>query len=335
MYNYSMSSETLSVCMIAKNEEKYLANCLGSISSKVDEIILVDTGSIDSTIQIAEKFPVKIFNLPWPDDFSIARNFSIKQATSSWILVLDADETIDHDQFIKLKKYLATTIADGISITIRNFLPPDELIPFRDHTTVRIFRNNPHFFFEGKVHESVQPSIFREMGTIAELDCIINHFGYIQMQVQGSALRGERNLKLIIEMLSDHPDDAYFNYQAGITYKHLKHYKQARFHLRKALSANLDTLPKSVLDEILMKLAQIASLEKQDQECIKYAAASLKHNPENLISKYLLALSYVSIGKIAKAYPYLLEIQNSRQITLTNQNDLNTLITYCKQILHK
>ena len=335
MYNYRMETPTVSVCMIAKNEEKYLAQCLSSIAGKVKEIILVDTGSTDQTISLAKDYNATVYQLPWQDDFSGARNFSIKQASGDWILILDADESIADVELLKINKMICNEMVDAYLVTMRNLLPPDELVPFRDHATIRIFRNRPDIFFEGKVHESVQPSIMRMNGRIETSDVIITHYGYAQTTVQGNHSRGERNLQLILQMLDEQPQDAYYHYQAGITFKHLSRLSEAKNHLRKALSYNYNTLPIVVLDEILMKLAQIASLEKKEMDCIKYASASLKYNPENLISKYLLALSYATIGKFAKAYPYLLEIQNSPQTKLTSQEDLQTLINYCKQVLGK
>src|SRR3989344_364212 len=89
------STSTLSLCMITKNEEQFLEQCLNSVKELVDEIIIVDTGSTDKTTEIAGKFTDKIYDFKWCDDFSAARNESLKHATKNWILVLDADEQLD------------------------------------------------------------------------------------------------------------------------------------------------------------------------------------------------------------------------------------------------
>src|SRR5690348_3827247 len=88
-------NDTISLCMIVKNEEKYLERCLKSVEGVVDEIIIVDTGSTDQTTEIAEKFGAKILRYQWNDDFSSARNYSLKNAKCDWILILDADEELD------------------------------------------------------------------------------------------------------------------------------------------------------------------------------------------------------------------------------------------------
>src|SRR3989344_5938628 len=90
-----MAKQTISLCMITKDEEKYLEQCLSSVNSLVDEIIIVDTGSNDKTKEIAKKFKAKVFDFKWIDDFSAARNESLKHATKDWILVIDADEIIE------------------------------------------------------------------------------------------------------------------------------------------------------------------------------------------------------------------------------------------------
>ena len=85
---------SLSACMIVKNEEKFLAQCLNSIKDAVDEIIIVDTGSTDKTVEIAQSFGAKVYHHPWRNSFSEARNHSLSYATCDWILQIDADEAL-------------------------------------------------------------------------------------------------------------------------------------------------------------------------------------------------------------------------------------------------
>ena len=86
-----MPNPTISLCMIAKNEESNLADCLNSAKGIADEIIIVDTGSTDRTKEIAKKFSVKIYDFRWVDDFSAARNESIRHSAKHWVLVLWSD----------------------------------------------------------------------------------------------------------------------------------------------------------------------------------------------------------------------------------------------------
>ena len=94
MYNYRMKPE-ISVCMIVKNEEDNITQCLSSVRDVADEIVVVDTGSCDNTLAIAQSFGAKVFSCPWEDNFSIPRNVSLEHAQGEWILMIDADEQLE------------------------------------------------------------------------------------------------------------------------------------------------------------------------------------------------------------------------------------------------
>ena len=86
---------TVSLCMIVRNEEDVLGRCLESVKDIVDEIIIVDTGSTDKTKEIAGRFTNAVYDFPWIDDFSAARNFSFSKATMDYQMWLDADDVIE------------------------------------------------------------------------------------------------------------------------------------------------------------------------------------------------------------------------------------------------
>ena len=85
---------TISLCMIVKNEEKHLARCLGCVAKLVEEIIIVDTGSTDQTVEIASRYTPNVYSHPWTDDFSDARNYSFSKATMDYCMWMDADDII-------------------------------------------------------------------------------------------------------------------------------------------------------------------------------------------------------------------------------------------------
>ena len=97
------AAPSVSLCMIMRNEESVLYRCLSLSIHLFDEIIIVDTGSTDRSLEIAAKFPCRVFHLPWDDDFSAPRNFSIEQATSDWIMILDPDEYIDPKDYLAFR----------------------------------------------------------------------------------------------------------------------------------------------------------------------------------------------------------------------------------------
>ena len=153
--------------MIVKNEEAVLARCLESAHPWVDEIIIVDTGSTDKTVEIATRFGAKISTFKWCDDFSAARNFSIEQATGDWILWLDADDVLPEETGHRLRNLI--TYAKPEVGCIRMYY---ETRGARDASHIdrtSLFRNDPSIRFEGKVHEQLQLADFQSLQTNLEI----------------------------------------------------------------------------------------------------------------------------------------------------------------------
>ncbi|WP_254438492.1 glycosyltransferase family 2 protein [Paenibacillus sp. DCT19] len=104
---------TISLCMIVKNEERTLARCLDSVSGIVDEIIIVDTGSSDRTMDVAAQYTDQVYTYEWQDDFAAARNYSFEQATQEYILWLDADDVLLPGDQAKLRTLKEQLPSDG------------------------------------------------------------------------------------------------------------------------------------------------------------------------------------------------------------------------------
>lgn len=96
----------VSVCMIAKNEDNHIEECLKRLRPCKFEVVVVDTGSVDRTIEIAQKYTDKVFHFAWCEDFSAARNFSIQQASNDWVLVIDCDEYLENVNLAELEEAL-------------------------------------------------------------------------------------------------------------------------------------------------------------------------------------------------------------------------------------
>lgn len=163
---FSMS--TISLCMIVKDEEDVIARCLESAKEIADEIIIVDTGSTDKTKEIVSSFTDKIFDFPWIQDFSAARNFSFDQATMDYCMWLDADDIIlpeDKESLINLKKELSPTI-DIVMMKYHTSFDSDGTPTF-SYFRERLIRNGKGFLWESPVHEAITPSgqiIYSEIG---------------------------------------------------------------------------------------------------------------------------------------------------------------------------
>lgn len=146
----------ISLCMIVKNEENYIEHCLASVKDSVDEIVIVDTGSTDRTIEICESFGAKIVRYDWIDDFSAARNYGIDQAKGDWILVLDADEYLDEMDAGRLREYVSFLDKEDFfaSFTIRYDYFQDG--SWDEADIIRLFRNLDSIRYKGAVYESVR-----------------------------------------------------------------------------------------------------------------------------------------------------------------------------------
>lgn len=201
------SSPRLSVCLITKNEEKFLAQSLKSVRGLATQIIVVDTGSNDRTVEIAREFGAEIYSFAWSDDFAAARNAAIEHATGDWILILDADEELPVAQHAKLLAdlqradslgYRLPLVNAGQEIEGRSFIP-------------RLFRNAPGVFFHGRIHEQVFPSLLplcKKFGMQTTLGSAeILHHGYTKEMVRDRN-KVERNLHLLKQAIADNPTDA-------------------------------------------------------------------------------------------------------------------------------
>ncbi|MFH1761258.1 MAG: glycosyltransferase family 2 protein, partial [bacterium] len=144
----------LSACMIVKNEEELLGKTLPVLSCSVDEVILVDTGSTDATIEIARANGAKVYSFPWVNDFSAARNESLKYAQGDWIIWIDADEAIIKEDMVKLKTFLGKAEKDVYSLRIYES-NPDTYEKASFYFRIKILKNNKGIHFERPFNEQL------------------------------------------------------------------------------------------------------------------------------------------------------------------------------------
>jgi GT2 family glycosyltransferase/Tfp pilus assembly protein PilF len=193
---------SVSLCMIMKDEAANLSTCLASLKPIVDEIIIADTGSIDSSVSIARIFGARVIDVPWTGDYSAARNESLEQAKGNWILVMDADEVIsslDHNRFSSLIESLSGKMT-ACTIETRNYTNRVDLENWRanmgEYPTeesgrgwmpsdkVRLFPNLKEIRFENPIHEMVESAIARFGIPDPKCDIPVHHYGYLDDQRQ-------------------------------------------------------------------------------------------------------------------------------------------------------
>jgi tetratricopeptide (TPR) repeat protein len=195
---------SVSAALIVKNEANHLDACLTSLRGLVDEIVVVDTGSTDGTLGIAERHGAAIGYEPWQGDFAAPRNRSLDLATGDWILYVDADERVHGD--VAAARSVLDTAAGCVAFRVR-FVPRVGWTPYREF---RLWRNRPDIRFRSPIHESVVPAISAAAAAdglrVEPLDLVtIQHLGY-----EGDrADKRSRDEPLLIAELRRRPDRAF------------------------------------------------------------------------------------------------------------------------------
>jgi tetratricopeptide (TPR) repeat protein len=213
--DYEQLPVGVSLCMIVKNEERFLAECLASAQHVVDEIIVVDTGSTDRTVEIAESFGAKIVHREWRNDFAWARNQAIEHATRRWTLVLDADEELDRDS-VALVRALRETPAyqTAVYVQIQNVIDDESGAgSTMTHILPRIYPTTPRMRYRGVIHESILLDGDYPPALVSPITIL--HKGYTQ-EILGAREKSERNQPLLERAIRENPDDSFAWFNFGI-----------------------------------------------------------------------------------------------------------------------
>lgn len=204
-----MTRPKISLCMIVKNEESCLERCLDSVKTIVDEIVIVDTGSTDRTLQILEERGITAHHYSWNHHFGDARNHALSFATGEYILQLDADEYLDDSTKDALKDPLD---CDCYILKIRNDLGSG----FNEiHSSIRLFRNSPEIKYVGALHEHIDTET--KKCKHGKLSVLIHHDGY-QQYVIDKKNKNKRNMQIIKKEAKLNPD-AFNLYNLGVQLK--------------------------------------------------------------------------------------------------------------------
>ena len=229
----------ISICIIAKNEENNIENCLTSLRKYDWEIIVVDTGSTDRTKEIANKYADKVLDFVWCDDFSAARNFSIEQTSHDIILIIDSDEylmEIDAETILRLAKQNPTSV--GL-LSRENHYQMNGTDSVYVDLVERLF-SRKYYHYEGIIHEQVrlrEPDRYT-YGTY-QIPLILNHSGYNgnEETLREKALR---NISLLEKDLEAHPGNPYTYFQIGQAYNMIHDDENAYIYYGKGLSYDVD-----------------------------------------------------------------------------------------------
>jgi len=212
--------------MIVKNEEKNLAECLDSIVSLVDEINIVDTGSMDQTIEVAKRYTDRIFHFPWIDDFSAARNYSYSKATKGFIMWMDADDVASHENLVKLLE-LKSVLDDNTDYVVMKYCTYNaDGSPSRVFPKIRITRRAAEQKWLGAVHEDLVPQ-----GEGLTVDISIDH------KYKDIELSQARNMRIMKREIDSGRADFKIYYSYGLSEYGLKNFDEAEKSLNKVIEA--------------------------------------------------------------------------------------------------
>jgi tetratricopeptide (TPR) repeat protein len=232
----------ISLCMIVKNEEDWVAGAVESVRSIVDEVIIVDTGSTDSTPSRIQALGAKFLQSPWKDSFAEARNLSIAEARHPWILVLDADERIASRDLPYIKEATENGTADGYHLIQRNYVHKNQIFGWQpntgeyaegakyrgyvDNPLIRLFRNSPEIRFRGVVHEIIDPTRLPANLKFDSLPAVMHHYGKVRGE-ERVASKQRLYLELGLKKIEGDPANAKAYFDLGIQYQELDRHAEA------------------------------------------------------------------------------------------------------------
>ena len=299
----------ISQCMIVKDEEHNIVRALSWGKGIVSEQIVVDTGSTDQTVEIARQMGAKVYQIPWTNDFSAAKNYAIGKASGDWIAFLDADEYFTEEDGKKLAAYVTELQDTSCDMIMSGWINLDEQGQITSvMTQCRVFRNQPALRYEGRIHEHLALSgcNLDEMVDLVE-DLSIFHTGYEKRELRK---KEGRNLPLIQAELSEHPEDYRMLGYLGKEYMIMEKYDQAAEVFRKALFLMPDEA-KGVYDgttsEIAMRLIAILAADRatKEDEFLKVYDRAVQFWPEEADYDYMVAQYYTSHGNFQSGEKHL------------------------------
>ncbi|TCT15484.1 glycosyltransferase involved in cell wall biosynthesis [Natranaerovirga pectinivora] len=229
-------NKSVSLCMIVKNEEKNLPRCLESVKDIVDEMIIVDTGSEDQTIEIAKAFGAKVYNFKWENDFGTARNESIKYANSDWILLMDADDEFPKEDKEKFRYLVNKGDEEIYFFETHSYVGRRPGPNITVNLNVRLIKNNAGYFFESPIHEQLKNNKYPKNnipGTIENIK--IYHHGYLKHNIEKKKKR-ERNKMILKELIKKEPDNMFHLFNLGNEFFAENNYIEALEYYNKAYS---------------------------------------------------------------------------------------------------
>lgn len=286
----------LSACLIVRDEADLLPRCLASIRDHVDEICVVDTGSRDDSVRIARSFGARVDRRPWDDDFGAARNAALELAAGRWILVIDADEELHHEDGRRLRQLLQSADQEAYFVQVLSYVGEERVDRLVRHQVVRLVRNRPCYRYRGRIHEGLDLHAAR--GAVGYSDIRIVHYGYLD-RVKARKGKAARNLHLLEQAVARDPENPFLRFNLGTEYLNLGDFAAALVHFDAAAAR---ASPSDIYASLLAK-RRIVCLQALGRHfrAVREARRAERDFPHYTDLTYLRGISLLHMGQLAAA----------------------------------
>ena len=301
----------ISACIITKNEEANIGQCIESILPVVGQVVVVDTGSTDSTTHIAKRMGADVFQVSFTGDLAEARNYSLKKAVNDWVLVIDADERIGKEDYDVITSLIETDDVDGYRIIVRNYtydssvegwLPNDNKYPEYAHlpgffpfNLVRLFRKSSRIRYEGFVHETNEKSL--KGRKIIQSSVAIHHLGRIDKGT--TARKDQLYLELGYRKIKADPSNPRAYYELAKQCMAFEQWEEALDLLRQAISYSMNDV------DILFQYAVALQKLEKPTESIKIYQRILEISPDHFGSLVNMGVALRDLGRFEESQYFL------------------------------
>ncbi len=304
----------LSLCMIVRDNEAIIEECLTSIRPWVDEMVVVDTGSTDRTPEICRELGARVFEFPWCDDFSAARNESLKHACGEWIFWMDSDDTIDEENGRGLRE-LANAVhkPDILGYVMQVRCPSDPEPGIENFTVVdhvKLIRNRPDVRFEYRIHEQIIPSIRRADGEIAWSDLFVVHSGS-DHSPEAEQRKLDRDFRLLHLEMVDRPDHPFVLFNLGMTHNEAGQFDEAIVCLNRCLKVSQPS--ESHLRKAYALLAGAYQQSRQNEQAFQTCRDGLVLFPDDKELHFRHGILHQQCDQLLEAEQAYLQVVNGHE----------------------
>jgi glycosyltransferase involved in cell wall biosynthesis len=294
------SHARVSLTLIVRDEQENLPQCLGSVRGLFDEIVVVDTGSVDRTKEIAREFGARVFDFPWVESFSAARNAALDQATGECIFWLDADDVVDPPEREKLRRLIERLDPDDpTAYVVRCACDPGTDgsggRTVVDH--IRLFPLREGVRWTYRVHEQILPALQQAGVPVRWSDVVVRHTGYTDPETRAQKLvRDERLARLD---LRDRPDDPFVAFNLGAIALERQEWSTALGDLRRSLARSAPS--DSITPKLFALIARAHQMLGESGAALRACAEGLSFHPDDAELLFRQAVVHRHRGESSRA----------------------------------